>query len=123
MSGERLTNRMNKLFLSSNNRHSLQLETSKNKLTKTEATVNERTIQRRLNEARVKYNRPFIKAIAYRSASKKSFKMSSRQQSYELGRGDFFRRDNHSSKYSKTIGMELDRKKGRSFEPSDIRAR
>ena len=33
------------------------------------------------------------------------------KQSYELGIGDLFRRDNHSSKFSKTIGMELVRRK------------
>ena len=33
------------------------------------------------------------------------------KQSYELGTGDPFRRDNHSSRYSKTIDMELDRKR------------
>ena len=34
-----------------------------NKLTKTGTTVNERTIQRRLNEAGVKYNRPLSKPL------------------------------------------------------------
>ena len=54
---------------------------------------------------------------------KKLSKMGSRKQSYELGTGDLFRRDNHSSKFSKRIDMELDRKKRRSYEPSSIRPR
>ena len=50
-----------------------------------------------------------IKAIALPEVQRKNgFKI---KQSYELGRGDPFRWDSHSCRYSERIGMELARKK------------
>ena len=112
--GELLPNRMNKLFLSTKQQTFVTARDIANKLTKTGATVSNRTIQQHLNDAAAKYNWPSSsKSLRLPKCLKKI--VSNRlkmKQSYELETGDLFRQDNHSSKYSKGIGMELARKKG-----------
>ena len=92
---ELLTNKVNELFLSPNNRHSLQLEILQ---------TSWRRQERQSTRERIS-NRPLSKPLCL---PKSIEKMDSR---YKLGTDDLFRWDNHPSKYSKRISVEVTRKK------------
>ena len=78
-----LTNRMNKLFLSLNNSHSLQLETLQTSWRRQELQSKR---ELRLNEAAAKYNRPFIKAIGLTEVHRKNrFKWTQDKTKLRIG--------------------------------------
>ena len=83
----------------------------------------ERTIQRRLNEARAKYNRPLSKQLLTEVHRKKNrLKWAQDNKATNWEQMIFFRRDNHSSKYNKKYWYGNCHEKRRSYEPSSIRS-
>ena len=103
---QRLQNRISKLFLLPNNRHSHK--------PRHHEPIEHRTSQDQLeNDARTlersdsKIQLAFVEGITHRKLSNESFKMGARSQSYRLESRDLFQRDNHSSKLRQRIALEL----------------
>ena len=116
---------MNKLFLSPNNRHSLQLRDIANKLTKTGTTDNEKErYATALERSRSQIQSTFIKAIAYRSASKKSFQNWLKITKLRI-EGQMIFSDETIIRLNtlKGLVMEFDRKKEDRTKSSSIQSR
>ena len=102
---------MNKLFLSTNNRHSLSSRHRKQVDEDRNYNQGERTIQRCLNEAGVKYNRPLSKPLLTEVHRKNRLKWAQNNKATNCEQVIFSDEITIRLNIVKKIGMKLDRKK------------